>query len=191
VARSTHSRCTSEDYTQALDAHDVTRSLGSTGDCYDNALAESFVDSFKTELIADRVWRTHDQAELAIVEWVGWFDHQRLDSSLGDTPPAEYEQRHAVAHGSISLDEPGAALPPKAGLRTRRVSRPRVDFAANGQIPPVDALTAPTGIRSGRDNGGQETSGHPWPLRRVVKETYSLTQTSKPTTSTSTTNQPT
>jgi putative transposase len=187
------SQYTSEGYTQTLDDHDVTRSLGSTGDCYDNALAESFVDSFKTELISDRVWRTHDQAELAIVEWVGWFNHQRLHSSLGDIPPTEYEQRHPVAHapsGSMSLGGPGAALPPKAGLRTRRVSRTGVDFAANGQISlPVDRLTAPTGIRSGRDNGGQETNGHPWPLRRVVEETYSLTQTSKPTTST--TNQPT
>ena len=51
----------------------------------------SFVDSFKTELIADRVWRTHEQAELAIVEWVGWFNHQRLHSSLGDIPPAEHK----------------------------------------------------------------------------------------------------
>jgi putative transposase len=87
----------SDDYTQTLEDHDVARSLGSTGDCYDNALAESFVDSFKTELIADRVWRTHEQAELAIVEWVGWYNHRRLHSSLGDIPPAEYEQLHASA----------------------------------------------------------------------------------------------
>lgn len=60
-------------------------------------MAESFVDSFKTELIADRVWRTHEQAELAIVEWVGWYNHRRLHSSLGDIPPVEYEQLHASA----------------------------------------------------------------------------------------------
>jgi len=65
-------------------------------DAYDNALAESFVDSFKTELIADRVWRTRSQLELAIVEYLGWFNHARLHESLGDTPPAEYEQQHAV-----------------------------------------------------------------------------------------------
>lgn len=47
-------------------------STGSVGDALDNAMAESFVDTFKTELIADRVWRTRDQLELAIVEWVGW-----------------------------------------------------------------------------------------------------------------------
>ena len=82
---------------QTLEDHHVTRSLGSTGDCYDNALAESFVDSFKTELIADRVWRTQEQAELAIVEWVSWYNHARLHSSLGDIPPVEYEQLHARA----------------------------------------------------------------------------------------------
>jgi len=95
----------SDDYTQTLEDHDVARSLGSTGDCYDNALAESFVDSFKTELIADRVWRTQEQAELAIVEWVGWYNHRRLHSSLGDIPPAEYEQLHASA-----IDQPGELL---------------------------------------------------------------------------------
>ena len=91
------SQYTSGDYTQTLSDHEVARSLGSTGDCYDNALAESFVDSFKTELIADRVWRTHEQAELAIIEWVGWFNHQRLHSSLGDIPPIEYEHQWALA----------------------------------------------------------------------------------------------
>src|SRR5918911_1676392 len=82
---------TSSDYTQTLDDAEVMGSVGSTGDAYDNALAESFVDSFKTELIADRTWRTRSQLELAIVEYVGWFNTSRLDESLGDLPPAEYE----------------------------------------------------------------------------------------------------
>ena len=72
-------------------------SVGSVGDAYDNALAESFVDSFKTELIADRVWRTHTQLELAVVEYVAWFNTVRLHSSLGNIPPAEHEQRYAQA----------------------------------------------------------------------------------------------
>ena len=66
-------------------------SVGSVGDAYDNALAESFVDSFKTELIADRVWRTRSQLELAIVEWIGWFNTSRRHSALGDRPPQEFE----------------------------------------------------------------------------------------------------
>src|SRR5213079_691348 len=76
------SQYTSADYTQVLDDHRVLASVGSVGDAYDNAMAESFVDSFKTELIADRVWRTRDQLELAIVEWVGWYNHRRLHEAL-------------------------------------------------------------------------------------------------------------
>ncbi len=55
-------------------------------------MAGSFVDTFKTELIADRVWRTKDQLELAIVEWVGWYNHTRLHGELADVPPVEFEE---------------------------------------------------------------------------------------------------
>ncbi len=54
-------------------------------------MAEYFVDSFKTELITDRVWRTHSQLELEIVEYVGWFNTSRLHQALGDRPPAAFE----------------------------------------------------------------------------------------------------
>jgi putative transposase len=91
------SQYSSDDYAQELDDARVLASVGSVGDAYDNALAESFVDSFKTELIADRVWRTHIQLELAVVEYVAWFNTVRLHSSLGIIPPAEYEQRYAQA----------------------------------------------------------------------------------------------
>jgi putative transposase len=86
------SQYTSIAFTEVLDDHRVLGSIGSVGDAYDNALAESFVDSFKTELIADRVWRSRSQLELAIVEYVGWFNHARLHEALGDRPPAEFEQ---------------------------------------------------------------------------------------------------
>ncbi|MBV9534461.1 MAG: transposase [Solirubrobacterales bacterium] len=82
---------TSFDYTQALDDHWVLASIGTVGDAYDNALAESFIDSFKTELIADRVWRTRSQLELAVVEYIGWFNTSRLHSSLGYRNPDEVE----------------------------------------------------------------------------------------------------
>jgi len=91
------SQYTSEDYTQELDDARVLASVGSVGDCYDNALAESFVDSFKTELIADRVWRTNAQLELATVGYVAWFNTRRLHSSLGNIPPVEHEQRQIAA----------------------------------------------------------------------------------------------
>ena len=73
----------------------MLQSIGTVGDALDNALAESFVDSFKTELISDRVWRSRQQLEFAIVEYLGWFNHDRLHSSLGDIPPAEFEALHA------------------------------------------------------------------------------------------------
>ena len=58
-------------------------------------MAESFVDSFKTELIPDRVWPSRTGLEFAIVEYLGWFNHARLHSSLGDIPPAEFEAQYA------------------------------------------------------------------------------------------------
>src|SRR5207249_11379457 len=89
------SQYTSIDYTQTLTDHRVLASVGSVGDAYDNALAESFVDSFKTELIRDRVWRSRAQLELAVVEYVAWFNNERLHTSLGGVPPAEFEADHS------------------------------------------------------------------------------------------------
>jgi putative transposase len=85
------SQYTSYVFNQVLNDHGVLASIGSVGDAYDNSMAESFVDTFKTELIADRVWRTRTQLELAIVEWVAWFNNDRLHESLDDRPPAEME----------------------------------------------------------------------------------------------------
>jgi len=110
------SQYTSFDYTQELTDHGVLASVGSVGDAYDNAMAESFVDSFKTELIADRVWRSRAQLELAIVEWVGWFNDIRLHEALGDLPPAEFE----------ALNEPAAPLRSPSGLAARGGDHPSI-----------------------------------------------------------------
>jgi putative transposase len=67
-----------------------------------NAMAESFVDSFKTELIADRVWRTRAQLELAVVEYISWFNHDRLHEALGDIPPVEFEALYAKRTETIA-----------------------------------------------------------------------------------------
>lgn len=91
------SQYSSAGFADALAAHDILASVGSVGDAYDNAMAESFVDSFKTELIADRVWRTRGQLELAIVAWVSWYNQERLHSSLGDIPPLEFELQAQLA----------------------------------------------------------------------------------------------
>jgi putative transposase len=96
------SQYTSLDFRQELDDHDVLQSIGTVGDAYDNSLAESFVDTFKTELISDRVWRTRSQLELAIVEWVAWFNNERLHESLADIPPVECEALYARQANQIS-----------------------------------------------------------------------------------------
>jgi putative transposase len=169
------SQYTSIGYTQVLDDHEVLASIGSVGDAYDNALSESFVDSYKTELIADRVWRSQAQLELATVEYVSWFNHDRLHSSLGDIPPVEFEHNHyaeIASKASISANGSVAATSPRAanGLTTRRLSTVGVDFAGDGPIAPASALALPTGIRSGREHGSQGTNGRGWPLRPVVSD---------------------
>ena len=101
------SQYTSFAFQQVLDDHHVLGSIGSVGDAYDNAMAESFVDTFKTELISDRVWRTRTQLELAIVEWVAWFNNDRLHESLGDIPPAEFETLSSSSTVHLSPSESG------------------------------------------------------------------------------------
>jgi putative transposase len=134
------SQYTSAAYTQVLDDHRVLASIGSVGDAYDNALAESFVDSYKTELIADRVWRSRSQLELATVEYIGWFNHQRLHESLGDVPPVEFEQLHA-ANSPIPGDRSVAALSPSAAesLTTRRLEPVGAEIAVDGPLDPDHA----------------------------------------------------
>jgi putative transposase len=99
------SQYTSIDFTQELTDHGVLASVGSVGDAYDNAMAESFVDSFKTELLADRVFRTRSQLEFGVVEYISWFNNDRLHESLGDAPPAEFEALH------LDRPLPGSARP--------------------------------------------------------------------------------
>jgi putative transposase len=82
-------------------------------------MAESFVDTFKTELIADRVWRTRSQVELAIVEWVGWYNTRRLHGELGDIPPLEFEQHTLAAPAGPRFARPTGSLrssPPRQPL---------------------------------------------------------------------------
>ncbi len=69
--------------------------MGSVGDSYDNALAETIIGLYKTEVIRRcGPWRTLEAVEFATLEWVDWFNHRRLLESIGDMPPAEKEQRY-------------------------------------------------------------------------------------------------
>jgi transposase InsO family protein len=90
------SQYTSIDYGRTLADAGVLASIGSVGDALDNAVAESFVDSFKTELIGERTWRSRSQLELAIVEYVAWFNNERLHEALEDRTPREVEELYAA-----------------------------------------------------------------------------------------------
>ena len=83
-------------YTERLADAGAVTSVGSKGDSYDNALAESVNALYKAELIRRRrTWRTLADVELATAEWVDWWNHRRLHSACGDIPPAEFEAAYA------------------------------------------------------------------------------------------------
>jgi putative transposase len=91
-------------YTDRLLEAGIEPSVGSRGDSYDNALAESVIGLFKTEVIRRRgPWRGFDDVEFATLEWVWWFNHQRLLEPLGYLPPAEFEEQfHRSAETHVS-----------------------------------------------------------------------------------------
>lgn len=82
-------------YSQRLAEVGIEASVGSVGDSYDNALAETLIGLYKAEVIYARgPWRTHDAVEYATLEWVDWFNNRRLLESIGNVPPAEYEPEY-------------------------------------------------------------------------------------------------
>ena len=82
-------------YTERLAQAGVAASVGSRGDSYDNALAETIIGLYKTEVIHHLgPWRGVTDVEIATLEWVHWFNHQRLLEPIGDMPPAEFEQMY-------------------------------------------------------------------------------------------------
>ena len=87
------SQYTSIRYTDRLATAGLAASIGTVGDSYDNAMAEALNGTFKAELVTlHGPWRSRRQLEIAIIEWIDWYNHRRLHSEIGDTPPAEHEQ---------------------------------------------------------------------------------------------------
>jgi putative transposase len=92
-------------YTERLAQAGIEPSVGSVGDSYDNALAESVIGLFKAEVIHRRgPWRSVEAVEFATLEWVDWFNHRRLLEPIGNMPPAEAEARYYA-----TLEEPAMA----------------------------------------------------------------------------------
>jgi len=93
-------------YTERLAEAGAVTSVGSRGDSYDNALAESIIGLYKTELIRKRgPWKNLDDVEYATLEWVDWFNHRRLFETIGHIPPAELED--VYYRGEVSAEEAG------------------------------------------------------------------------------------
>ena len=85
-------------YTERLAEAGIEPSVGSVGDSYDNALAESVIGLYKTEVIRQRgPWRCIEQVEFATLEWVDWFNNRRLLEPIGSVPPAELEQMYYLS----------------------------------------------------------------------------------------------
>jgi transposase InsO family protein len=79
-------------YIDRLAQANIDASVGSVGDSYDNALAETINGLYKTEVIRRRdPWKNIEAAEYATLEWVDWFNNRRLLEPIGNVPPAEYE----------------------------------------------------------------------------------------------------
>ena len=93
------SQYTSVRFTERLAEAGIQPSVGAVGSSYDNALAETIIGLYKTELIKPRKpWRTFDDLEFATAEWVDWFNHRRLFEYCGDIPPVELEAAYYAQH---------------------------------------------------------------------------------------------
>jgi putative transposase len=153
-------------------------SMGSVGDCYDNAVCETFHATIKKEKIYRQSWPTRAQARAAIFEYIeGWYNPRRRHSTLAYLSPIEFERHHAelaqaAPNGPISVNGSAASISPRGsdGLTTRRVSTVGVDFPTDTSISPENAHVAPTDPAQAATDGDQETNRNRWPLRSTVTE---------------------
>ncbi|ENJ9462005.1 IS3 family transposase, partial [Escherichia coli] len=90
-------------YTERLKEAGLLASTGSTGDSYDNAMAESINGLYKAEVIHRKIWKNRAEVELATLTWVDWYNNRRLLGRLGHTPPAEAEKAYYASIGNNDL----------------------------------------------------------------------------------------
>jgi hypothetical protein len=151
------SQFTSIRYGERLAEIGATPSIGTVGDSFDNALAETVNGYYKAELIRGPArtgpWKTVEEVELATLGWVHWHNTQRLHGYLGDLPPAEFEQLHATRGELLEGADPGdpsvkgpvrraAERLPERQPRSRRCPR-RPDSLPDAD-PVPDATSQPT-----------------------------------------------
>jgi transposase InsO family protein len=103
-------------YSERLAEAGIEPSVGSTGDSYDNALAETINGLYKAEIIHRRgPWKTREAVELATLEWVSWFNHHRLLEPIGYVPPAEAEANYWREQAKASTTKPASSAAPQEG----------------------------------------------------------------------------
>src|SRR3954453_1331162 len=110
-------------YSERLAETGAVNSVGSKGDSYDNALAETIIGLYKIELVRNRgPWRGLDDLEYATLEWVDWFNHRRLFEAHGHIPPAEHEENYYRQNSSAvaRVEETPEPEDLKAGRPSRR-----------------------------------------------------------------------
>ncbi len=91
-------------YTERLEDAGIAPSVGSVGDSYDNALAETINGLYKTEVIRrNGPWRNLEEVEFATLEWVDWFNNRRLFGTIGNIPPAEFEALYDGRQGAPAM----------------------------------------------------------------------------------------
>ena len=109
-------------YSERLTAAGIEPSVGGVGDSYDNALAESLIELFKTELIRRRgPWNNLVSVEHVTLEWVDWFSDRRLLEPPGNIPPAEFEQAH---YDGAQVAAVAAGVEQKGSLRITYAVQP-------------------------------------------------------------------
>jgi putative transposase len=153
-------------------------SMGSVGDCYDNAVCETFHASLKKERIYRQSWPTRAAARAAVFEYIeGWYNPRRRHSTLGYLSPIEFERQHTelvqpAREDQISANGSVTSISPRAAdrLRTRRVSTAGINLAPNGPISPENTLAVPTDPAQAAPHAVQGRTVHRRPLRSVVEE---------------------
>ncbi len=134
---------TSFAFSQRLIEAGIAPSLGSVGDSFDNAMAESWFGTIKIELIYRRVWRSRHDAELGIFAWVeGWYNPRRIQRASGWRSPAEYE---AGFYAGADLSIPATAKPAPVLDGVKHTPLDTVSGPAHGQSGGNDEENGPEG----------------------------------------------
>ena len=156
------SQYTSIRYTERLAEAGIEPSVGSVGDSFDNALAETIVGLYKAEVIRRRTrWVGIDDLEYATLEWVDWFNHQRLLEPIGYVPPAEFE---AAYYREVEAEVEGSVSPASGTTAETNAALRRCEGLVSGADGPSEgagdgsALLIVSGARRGTDR--REVGGY-------------------------------